>query len=64
MAGVTITISELRNHFDEYIRRVKSGEAIMITKYGRPVAEFIPAKMIQDKRRRSRVDPRKKKEGK
>ena len=45
---VTISISELRSRVDEYIRRIKLGEAIIITKYGKPVAEFIPAKMIQD----------------
>jgi len=61
MADITISISELRNCFDEYIRRVKLGKTIIITKYGKPVAEFIPATKIQEKRKHLMADQRKKK---
>ena len=57
---ITISVSELRNRFDEYIRRIKSGEAVIITKYGKPIAEFIPATMIQDKQKHVMVDQQKK----
>ena len=47
MTGLTISISELRNRFDKYMRRVKSGETIIVTKRGKPIAQFTPAKMMQ-----------------
>ena len=61
MAELMISVGELRNRFDEYIHRIKLGEAIIITKYGKPVAEFIPAKRIQTKRKHMRADRRRKK---
>ncbi len=45
---VTISITEMRNHFDEYMQRIKSGEVIVITKYGKPIAQFTPAKLMQE----------------
>jgi prevent-host-death family protein len=47
MAGTTISVGELRKNFDEYLRRVKAGEVIVITRYGKPVAEFMPAQAMQ-----------------
>ncbi len=63
MADLTISVSELRHRFDEYIHRVKMGEAIVITRYGKPVAELIPAQMIQDRRNHALTDQPKKKRG-
>lgn len=60
MAGITISMSELRNNFDDYLRRVKLGETFLITKYGKPVAEFKPAKVTQEKQRRLLADQGKK----
>ena len=48
MAESTITITELRNRFDEYLQRVKSGEIFIITKYGKPFAQFVPAKDVSE----------------
>ena len=45
---VTITITELRNRFDEYLLRVKSGEVFIITKYGKPFAQFAPAQDVSE----------------
>jgi prevent-host-death family protein len=46
MSVSTITITELRNHFDEYLQRVKAGEVFIITKYGKPFAQFAPAQEV------------------
>ncbi len=54
MSKLTINISELRNHFDGYIDRVKLGEVIVVTKYGKPVAEFAPATAIQKEQKLSK----------
>lgn len=43
MSESTITITELRTHFSEYLRRVKSGEVFIITKHGKPFGQFAPA---------------------
>jgi antitoxin (DNA-binding transcriptional repressor) of toxin-antitoxin stability system len=51
MAGLTISMSELRRNFDEYLRRVKLGETFLITKYGKPVGEFKPAGPIQERQK-------------
>jgi prevent-host-death family protein len=51
MTELTISISELRNRFDEYMQRLKSGEVIVVTKYGKPIAQFTPAKLIQEKQK-------------
>lgn len=51
MNELTISISELRNHYDEYIRQVKSGNVILITKYGKPVAQLGPPKLIEEKQK-------------
>lgn len=37
-----VTIRELRNHGGEVVDRAASGEAITITRAGRPVAELRP----------------------
>ena len=47
MNELTISIRELRHRFDEYMNRIKSGESIIITKYGKPVAQFMPARIVK-----------------
>jgi len=37
-----ITIRELRNHGGEVVDRVQSGEHLLVTRDGRPVAELRP----------------------
>ena len=51
MAQLTISITEMRNHFDEYLERIKSGEIVVITKYGKPIAQFTPAKRLKEKQK-------------
>jgi len=39
----TTTVSKLKASLSEYLRSVKAGEEILITKRGRPVAKLTPA---------------------
>jgi antitoxin (DNA-binding transcriptional repressor) of toxin-antitoxin stability system len=48
MSESVITITELRNRFDEYFQRVKSGEVFIITKYGKLFAQFAPAQGMSE----------------
>ncbi len=59
MNQLTISISELRSHFDAYMHRIKSGEVIVFTKYGKPVAQFTPAQMIQKEQKSYRPKQKK-----
>ena len=38
----TVGIRELKNRFSEYLRRVRSGESVLVTDRGEVVAEFSP----------------------
>ena len=38
----TVTIRDLRNHGGEVVDRVAAGEAVTVTRDGRPVAELRP----------------------
>lgn len=37
-----VGIRELKNHFSEYLRRVRLGESVLVTDRGEVVAEFSP----------------------
>ena len=60
MTELTISITELRNRFDKYMRRLKSGEVIVVTKYGKPIAQFTPTKLLYKGRRPPLSETRKK----
>lgn len=38
-----VTVSEAKAQFAELIRRAEAGEAVVITRHGRPVAELRPS---------------------
>ena len=38
-----VGIQEFKTHLSEYIQRVKQGESLTITKYGKSVAALVPA---------------------
>ena len=40
--GVEVTVCELKDHLDEYLRRVRDGEAIIVTEDGRAIARVSP----------------------
>ena len=38
----TVTVSQLKMSLSTYLRQVKAGEEMVITKYGRPIARLLP----------------------
>ncbi|MCZ6623603.1 MAG: type II toxin-antitoxin system prevent-host-death family antitoxin [Deltaproteobacteria bacterium] len=39
----TVTVSKLKASLSEYLRQVKAGEEVLVTKRGRPIAKLAPA---------------------
>jgi prevent-host-death family protein len=50
MGETQVGIREVRARLSEYVRRVKSGETIVITEHGQPVGRFVPAAASLDER--------------
>jgi prevent-host-death family protein len=50
MAKITVDTKELRIQLDEYLRRVKSGETVVITEDSRPIGEIVPAPTAMEQR--------------
>jgi prevent-host-death family protein len=44
---LSVSITELKAHFSEYLRRVQSGERFHITSHGREVADLVPADPVR-----------------
>jgi len=44
MTETTVGVRELKTRLSEYLRRVKTGETILITEHGQPVACIVPAR--------------------
>jgi prevent-host-death family protein len=42
MSEMTVGIRELKTQLSEYLRRVKSGQTIVITERGRPIGRIVP----------------------
>ncbi|MCY4612132.1 MAG: type II toxin-antitoxin system prevent-host-death family antitoxin [Nitrospira sp.] len=38
----TTTVSQLKTSLSAYLRQVKTGEEVLITEYGRPIARLLP----------------------
>jgi prevent-host-death family protein len=38
----TTTVSQLKTSLSAYLRRVKSGEEVVVTEHGRPIARLLP----------------------
>ena len=43
MAEQRVGVRELKMRLSEYLRRVKTGETIVITEHGQPVGRIVPA---------------------
>ena len=39
---MTVSVRTLKNRLSEYLRRVQSGNAVVVTDHGRPIAELAP----------------------
>ena len=46
----TVSVSELKVHLSEKLRAIKSGERLLITERGKPVAELVPPPAVPDQR--------------
>jgi prevent-host-death family protein len=42
MPETTVGVRKLKEHLSEYLRRVKTGETIVITDHGQPVGRLVP----------------------
>jgi antitoxin (DNA-binding transcriptional repressor) of toxin-antitoxin stability system len=40
--AIPISVDEVQKHFAAYVRRIEAGQAFIITKGGRPLAEIRP----------------------
>jgi len=39
---MTVSVRTLKNRLSEYLRRVQSGQPVVVTDHGRPIAELAP----------------------
>ena len=44
MDEMRVGIRELKSKLSEYMRRVKSGQTIVVTKHGKPIGQIVPVK--------------------
>jgi prevent-host-death family protein len=56
MAEMTVGVRELKMRLSEYLRRVKMGEAIVITDHGQPVGRIIPAEQPLEARLQAMIE--------
>lgn len=46
-----ISVSEAKAQLTELLRRAEAGDEVIITRYGHPIVELIPAKEVHARRR-------------
>ena len=56
MATLQVGIGELKLHLNEYLRRVKIGDTIIITRHGKMIGQIVPINPTLEKRLKSLVD--------
>ena len=56
MVKSTVDTKELRNKWGEYLRRVKSGEIVVITEGGDPIGEIVPVQQAMENRIKALVN--------
>lgn len=49
-ATVDVSVRELRNHTARVVAAVESGEAVVLTVHGRPVADILPRRSRSERR--------------
>jgi len=50
MDEMRVGIRELKSKLSEYMRRVKSGQTIVVTKHGKPIGQIVPVKALLEER--------------
>ncbi len=53
MGEVTVGVRELKAHLSEYLRKVQSGQTLVITDHGQAVGRMIPVEQPLEERLRS-----------
>ena len=48
MTKTTLSLARAKESFSECIRRAESGEPVLITRYGRPIAALVAARDLDD----------------
>lgn len=56
MAELHVGVRELKARLSEYLRRVRTGDTIVITDHGRPVGRIVPAEQPLEARLRAMVE--------
>jgi len=56
MTTLQVGIGKLKLHLNEYLRRVKIGDTIIITRHGKMIGQIVPIKSALEKRLKSLVD--------
>jgi prevent-host-death family protein len=56
MDELRVGIRELKNKLSDYLRRIKTGETVIITDRGKPIAKIVPIQPTVDDRLRTLVD--------
>ena len=56
MTETTVGVRELKTRLSEYLRRVKTGETILITEHGQPVACIVPAHQPMEARLQAMIE--------
>lgn len=54
--GLRVGIREFKAHLSRYLRRVETGEMLIITDHGRPIARLFPAAIRLEDRMQAMVD--------
>ena len=50
MNEMRVGIRELKSKLSEYMRRVKSGQTIVVTEHGKPIGQIVPVKASVEER--------------
>jgi prevent-host-death family protein len=55
MNEMRVGTRELKSKLSEYMRRVKSGQTIVVTEHGKPIGQIIPVKASLEERMQAMV---------
>ena len=56
MSATKVGIRELKTHLSKHLRRVKAGEMLIITEYGKPIGRIVPETDSIEERLQAMVD--------
>ena len=55
MNEMRVGTRELKSKLSEYLRRVKSGQTIVVTEHGKPIGQIVPVKASLEERMQAMV---------